>query len=168
MKRLQLLRHAKSSWKEGDLPDRERPLAPRGRRATVLLSAHLREEQVAPEVVLCSVARRARETLEGIAPALGDGAMILIEDELYGASAASLLERLRALPDEVDRAMLVGHNPALQQLVVALARPGPFRVRVEAKYPTGALATLTFDGRWSELEAESASLAGYVTPKDLR
>src|SRR5919108_5777471 len=92
-----LLRHAKSSWDTGE-PDHERPLAPRGRRAAKAMRRHLRAQRIEPELVLCSTARRARETLERIEPALG-GSDVLVERELYGASRGELLERLRSVPD---------------------------------------------------------------------
>jgi phosphohistidine phosphatase len=167
MKRLFLLRHAKSSWDDPELDDHDRPLAPRGRRAAKRMAEYLREEGVAPEVVLCSSARRAQETLERISPALDDGARVLIEPELYGASASELLERLRRLPEGTGSAMLVGHNPAVQDLALSLAGSGSGRAAIEGKYPTAALATLGFEGSWSELGAGAAELVGFVTPKAL-
>src|SRR5262245_6241843 len=115
MKHLYLLRHAKSSWKDTSLPDHDRPLAGRGRRAAKAIAGHLREQGIEPELVLCSTARRARETLERIEPALGASALCL-EDELYAAGAPALLERLRSVPDPVGSVMLIGHNPALEEL----------------------------------------------------
>src|SRR5919198_777243 len=100
-RRLHLLRHAKSSWKDPD-----RPLARRGRRAADAIARHMRDEAIAPELVLCSTARRARETCEGIGPALG-AAPVRYEPELYGASAATLLERVRSLPDDVESVLLI-------------------------------------------------------------
>ena len=161
-----VLRHAKSSWETG-LPDHDRPLAPRGRRAAKAIASHLRQEGIEPSLVLCSTARRARETLERIEPALG-AADVRIERELYGASAGALLERLRAVPDEVDSVMLIGHNPGLQLLALELAASGAELRELEAKYPTGALLTLAFGGpRWAVLEPGAAELVGFVRPRDL-
>jgi phosphohistidine phosphatase len=95
VKRLWLLRHAKSSWDDPGLPDPDRPLAPRGRRAAELLAAHLAASDLRPGVVLCSSSLRTRQTLAAILPALGDALQIRIERELYGAGAAQLLERLQ-------------------------------------------------------------------------
>jgi phosphohistidine phosphatase len=167
-KRLFLLRHAKSSWDDPGLADRERPLAPRGRRAAKAMGDHLRRKRIAPAVVLCSPARRAQETLERIAPSLGDDATVLIEPELYSASAGDLLERLRRLPDTTGSALLVGHNPAVQDLALTLAGGGPRRAAMERKYPTAGLATLTFEASWSELDAGMADLVDFVTPKRLK
>jgi phosphohistidine phosphatase len=167
-KRLFLLRHAKSSWDDPGLADHDRPLAPRGRRAAKAMGDHLRRRRITPEVVLCSSARRAQETLEGIAPLVGDAAAVLIEPELYPASAGDLLERLRRLPDTTDSALLVGHNPAIQDLALTLAGVGPTRAAIERKYPTAGLATLGFEGSWSELAAGMADLVDFVTPKKLK
>ena len=105
-----LLRHAKSSWDEPELLDHERPLAKRGRKAVVLLGEHFHESGVAPELVLCSSAVRAMQTLEGVREGLPPQARVEIEDGLYAAGAGSLLERLRSLPEEVGSVMLVGQG----------------------------------------------------------
>ena len=166
-KRLFVLRHAKSSWDTRGLGDHERPLAPRGRRACVMMAAHIRAAGIEPQLVLCSSSRRTRETLEGIDP---PGARV-IEKELYSASAEDILERLRRLPEELGSVMLIGHNPTSQVLVLRLtnrkdaAAAGPERAAVERKFPTGALATLTFEGSWSELAPGGALLAEFLTPR---
>jgi len=167
-KRLFVLRHAKSSWDDPGLADHERPLAPRGRRAIEAIATHVNAAGIAPQLVLCSSARRARETLEGVAV----GGEHLIEPELYGASCEELLERLHRVPDEIESVMVVGHNPTLQALVIRLANgeeatDGSHLADVRRKFPTGGLATLTFDGAWTELSPRSARLAAYVRPKSL-
>lgn len=160
-RRLLLLRHAKSSWDDPALADHDRPLAPRGRKASKLIRAHLRREQIDVSLVLCSSARRARETLELVSVS----GPVEVERELYGASASQLLERLRRLPDELDAVMLIGHNPAIQELAVGLVADGSGLA--SRKFPTGALATLTFTGSWRALESGQAELAAFVTPKEL-
>ena len=167
MKQLFLLRHAKSSWDDSELIDHDRPLAPRGRRAVRLITEHLGREGVTPSLVLCSSARRARETLEGIAPALGEAIPVQIERELYAASDGRLLERLRAVDDGVESVMLIGHNPGVEQLALSLAGGGQNLAVLSRKYPTGALATLEFSGRWGDLRPGSAELTDFVTPKQL-
>jgi phosphohistidine phosphatase len=167
VKRIHLLRHAKSSWEDAGLADHDRPLAPRGRRATKTLAKHLSREGIAPDLVLCSTALRARETLEGLSPALGAAASVSFEDRLYGASGAELLERLREIPDTVESVMLIGHNPAIERLALDLAGSGEAVGELERKYPTGALATLEFDGSWSALERSSGHLARFIRPRDL-
>lgn len=166
-KRLFVLRHAKSSWDSPRLDDHDRPLAPRGQRALEVMSAYLKTSGVEPQVVLCSSSRRTRETLDGIAV----GGEHLIEPALYSATCDQVLARLRELPDGVTAVMLVGHNPTLQMLVLRLSNhegsgpPDPRRDTVKHKFPTGALATLSFDCAWSELASGRARLEEFVTPK---
>jgi phosphohistidine phosphatase len=167
MKRLYLLRHATSSWNDSSLPDHDRPLAGRGRRAARAIARHVRERGIEPELVLCSTARRARETLERIEPALGAPA-VQLERDLYAASAPALLERLRTVPDTVHSVMLVGHNPGLQDLALDLARPAPTARELATKYPTAALATLALPASsWQELDRDTAELVELVRPRDL-
>lgn len=168
MKRLHLLRHAKSSWDDAALRDRDRPLAPRGRRATIRIANWARKHDVRPQLVVSSSAVRARETLQGVLPGLGEPE-IWIELALYAASAETLLERVRALPDEAEEAMLVGHNPGLGDLLLLLGEPGELRDRAEAKVPTGALATLEADiESWADLEPGGAQVVSFIVPKQLK
>jgi phosphohistidine phosphatase len=167
MKRVYLLRHAKSSWKEPGLADRDRPLAGRGRRAAEAIARHLREQGIEPDLVLCSPARRARETLERIEPALGTGA-VQVERELYGATPQALVQLLRDLPETVASVLVIGHNPSLQQLALELARPSPERRALAEKYPTAALATLAFGASsWRDLDDGTGELVAFVRPRDL-
>ncbi len=167
VKRVYLLRHAKSSWDDPTLRDRERPLAPRGRKAAKRMARWTRKHAVRPQLVVCSSAVRARETLSRMLPGLGDPA-VWVEVTLYAASAETLLDRIRALPDEVDDAMLVGHNPGIMDLVLLLARPGALRDRASDNVPTGALALLELDaGHWPDVSAGSATLKRFVVPREL-
>jgi phosphohistidine phosphatase len=167
MKRLYLLRHAKSSWDDPTLADDARPLAPRGRRAAKVMAKHLRRRGIAPELVLCSPSRRTRQTLTRIAPSLGKGVDVEIEPELYAASATTLLELLREVPEEVESVMLIGHNPGIQELALSLASGGSESIRVRSKFPTAALATLELNANWRELAPGSAELVSFVKPKEL-
>ncbi len=166
-KRLFVLRHAKSSWDNPGLDDHERPLATRGQRAVEVISSHLRRRGVEPQVVLCSSSRRTRETLEGIAV----GGVHLIEPALYSATCEEVLIRLRELSEDVSSAMLIGHNPTVQMLVLRLSNhdgsgiADPQRDAVKGKFPTGALATLSFDCAWGDLAGGRAKLEELVTPK---
>jgi phosphohistidine phosphatase len=167
MKRVYLLRHAKSSWKVGGVPDHDRPLAPRGRRAAKAIAGHLLEEGIEPELVLCSTARRARETLERIEPVLGTP-VVRFEPGLYAASAGMLLERLHGVGDAVGSVLLIGHNPAMQLLALDLAGPAPESRELGAKFPTAGLATLVFPGSsWRALAPGAAELTEFVRPRDL-
>jgi phosphohistidine phosphatase len=168
MHTLYLLRHAKSSWADPTLSDHERPLAPRGKRDAKRIAKHLARLGVEPELVLCSSAERTRETLELLRPALGATPTVRLEAELYAASLDRLLERIRAVPEAVASLMLIGHNPGLQQLALVLAATGAELERLESKFPTAALATLTLaNATWSQLSQGDGVLAAYVVPKQL-
>ncbi len=167
MHTLYLLRHAKSSWAEPGLADRERPLAPRGKRDAKRIAKHLARHGIEPELVLCSTAERTRETLELLRSALA-ASTIGLEDELYGATADSLLDRLHLVPEAVASVMLIGHNPALQNLALELAASGVELERVRAKFPTAALSTLALaNTSWAQLSTADAVLTDLVVPKQL-
>jgi phosphohistidine phosphatase len=169
MRTLLLLRHAKSSWADPNISDHDRPLAPRGARAAHQIADHLLREGVRPDLVLCSSARRAQETLSWLRPALGDSADLRIESDLYGADAASILQRLRNVEWTVARVMIIGHNPELELLAIDLAGDGDARTlaQLHTKFPTGALATLDFDSDWTLLGSGRARLTGLVLPREL-
>lgn len=165
LRSLYLLRHAKSSWDDPGLGDHARPLSRRGERAARDMAAHLSREAVMPDLVLCSTARRARQTLGELALA----SEVRYEDGLYGAGPVELLARLRCLPDDVGSLMLVSHNPGLQELAVSLAGNGDplLLARLRDKLPTGALVKLTFHGPWASLRQVDATLEAMVRPQDL-
>ncbi len=170
MKTLYLLRHAKSSWDDPALPDRERPLAPRGRKAAAAIGGHLARFDACPELVLCSPARRTTETLEGVLAALGPKAEPVVEtrEELYLGGGRTLLATVRALPPGVSRALLVGHDPDLHELAMLLAgggEPGPL-AELKRKFPTGALAVLSLP-EWGEAGPGVATLREFVRPREL-
>ena len=166
MRTLYLLRHAKSSWEDPALPDRDRPLAPRGRRDAKRVGEHLRRLDLTPALVLCSSSARTRETLDLLGPAVSKAA-ISVEEQLYGASSEVLLARVRAVPEEVASVLLIGHNPGVHELARVLASSGTDLERLEGKFPTAALATLALP-RWRKLRARDAELVAYVVPKQLR
>jgi phosphohistidine phosphatase len=167
MRHLLLVRHAKSSWDDDALSDRERPLAPRGVAALPTMREHLARRQTSVGLVLCSPARRAIDTLAGIRPSLPADAEVSVEDGLYGATAFDLLERLRTLDDAVRGVMVVGHNPTLQRLGELLAGSGaPAALeQLGAKFPTGAIATLGFGGEWPALDRAVAHLDDLFMPR---
>jgi phosphohistidine phosphatase len=159
MRELLLLRHAKSAGKDDPaLTDHERPLAPRGERACAAMAGHLQGTEV--DLVLCSTARRAVDTWEGVNEGVKAGE-VCFEDALYTFDGADLIDRLDLLRDAVTSVMVVGHNPAIEELAEWLTGEG-----VE-KYPTGALATIALDRGWQDLEQGCAELRAFVRPKDL-
>jgi phosphohistidine phosphatase len=166
---LMLLRHAKSRWDDPGLEDFDRPLAARGREAAVRMGAYMARQGLAPDLILCSSAVRARQTLELVRPHLGDSAT-QFADALYLATPAALLQRLRKLGADAKAVLLIGHNPGLHNLAMSLAGSGE-KKSLEAlagKFPTAALAVLTFKARdWSEIAADAGRLCDFMTPKRL-
>jgi phosphohistidine phosphatase len=167
-RQLILLRHAKSAWPD-DVPDHDRPLASRGRRDAPAAGRWLRKSGHVPDRVLCSTARRARETWELAEDKLRARPQAVLEDRVYRASVADLLDLARQTPADVRTLLIVGHDPAVQALTIELAgqQPGDEALaRVRIKYPTAAVAVLSFSGSWSDLSPGQARLAEFVAPDD--
>ena len=167
MKTLHLLRHAKSSWDDPILADHDRPLAPRGERAARRMASHIKRHRIRVDLVLCSSAVRAHQTMDLVAPPLGKKVDISIEDDLYTGDAARVMRRLQRIDDEVKVALVVGHNPALQDLAVDLAGHGEVEAlkAIHQKFPTGELATLTTGTRWGKLDRGIGYLESLVDPE---
>ncbi len=167
---LLLVRHAKSAWDDSSLADYDRPLAPRGTKAVRRLRDYLTRTEHQPDVVLCSSSRRTVDTVEGIRSALPRRASIELADELYLADAATMLARLRSLNDKVRCAMLVGHNPGLEDLASLLVGSGDaaLRAQLAAKFPTGALVALSFNGAWVDLAPGAARIGALFMPRPPR
>jgi len=166
--RLWLLRHAKSSWNDPGLEDRNRPLAPRGERAADRMRDYLDTEGIRPALVLCSSALRTRQTLARVLSALGPELEVRIESSLYTFDAASLLDRLGEVPEGVASVMLIGHNPAVQELAVMLAARGDRLDELAEKHPTAALAEIEFpSGSWHEVGNTPGELTRFVVPREL-
>jgi phosphohistidine phosphatase len=133
-----------------------------------MMAKHARSAGVRPSLVLCSTALRARQTLDALLPALPKHVGMKVEDGLYGADAQELLQRLRQISEKHPSVLLVGHNPAVQDLTVLLAEKGEQIEQVAEKFPTGALATLEVgSARWSDLGPAAAQLVAFVVPRDL-
>lgn len=153
MPTLYLLRHAKSSWDDPTLDDHDRPLAPRGRRACDRLHRYCAESGIEPDLVLCSTATRARETVALVVPGHPN---VVFDGRLYLASGESLRARIGGLSGA--SVMLVGHNPGLHDVLLSLADASPLRDDIVEKLPTGALATLEL-AAWNSPTAELVALA---------
>jgi phosphohistidine phosphatase len=141
MKTLLLLRHAKSSWKDSDIEDHDRPLNKRGKRDAARMGKLLRDENLMPDCILCSSAKRTRRTAELVAQAAEYRCETRITGELYEAGVDRLISTIQSFPDHAQRVLLVGHNPGLEELLEALT--GSYR-----PLSTAALA-------WLELPLES-------------
>lgn len=170
MKRLAILRHAKSSWDEPDIDDLNRPLNERGWKAARRMGRELKHRCMHFDLVLASTAARVRETIDGLQEKYAFGAPIRFEPGIYMASAEQLLSLIRALPDAVDAPLLVGHNPGLQRLLVELAHDdgSGLRHRVAQRYPTAALAVVQLPAhRWEMVEPGSGEIVELILPREL-
>ena len=170
MPRLLLLRHAKSSWEDPDVDDYDRPLNTRGRRSAPLMGRHCAQHSLVPQLILCSAARRTRETLAGLLPYFNDDLDIRLCRDLYMTSPETAFERLKAASDAARSVMLIGHNPSLQQLAIKLIGSGNpvLREEIEDKFPTAALAVVDFDARrWAEVVPGSGRIVAFFRPREL-
>ena len=160
MKTLVLVRHAKSSWSDPALTDKDRPLNERGKRDAPAMGKRLADAGVKPDLILSSSAKRARKTARILAKALDyDFEDIRLDDGLYAVEADDLLEVVRRLGDKPDCVMLVGHNPELTELAHRLSS------RI-AYMPTCAVAVFEFDTRsWSAAGKEKPASATFYAPK---
>jgi phosphohistidine phosphatase len=168
MKTLYLLRHAKSD-REAGVEDFDRPLASRGRAAAALMGTYMKTHKLVPDLILCSSARRTTETAELLLRQLGQ---VSIEHRrtLYLAAAGVLLREVRRADDALGKLMLIGHDPGLHGLAVALAGEGKADslTSLRAKLPTGALVALSFDvTQWAKLAEGKGRLEAFIRPRDL-
>jgi phosphohistidine phosphatase len=165
-----LVRHVKSAWNDASIADHDRPLARRGEQALPRLRDHLAQADHPPELVLCSTARRAVDTLAGIRAALPPDARVETDRAVYDAHGHTLLDRLQRIDDHIECAMVIGHNPTVQDLALSLVGAGDaeMRARLSAKLPTGAAVTLSFDGAWDGLGAGAARLDDLFMPRPPR
>lgn len=161
MKRLLLLRHAKSDWDDSSLRDFDRPLAPRGERDAPRIGKALRKSGVVPDLIVSSPAARARATIEAVTQAAKLANEIEFDEAVYGASSAELMKLIRRLPDRSECTLLVGHNPGFEDLLGRLTGS-------HERMPTAALACVEFDiDRWDDVEDKKGRLVWLLTPKHL-
>jgi len=167
MKTLTLLRHAKSGWDDPSLTDFERPLNGRGREAARAMGAELKRLGLAFDCILASPAARVTETIEGLAESCGPLAPVY-DERVYLASVETLLGLVRAAEDSCAGLLIVGHNPGMERLAVLLARAGPLRDEIAAKYPTGALAEIALPiAHWRDVGPGGGTLQRFLRPRDL-
>jgi len=169
MKTLTLLRHAKSGWDDPVARDFDRPLNAKGKRAAAMVGRHMRSLGLAFDHAVASPAVRVSETLEQIESGYGRTIAPTLDRRVYLASAATLLDVVHDFPSEAESALLIGHNPGLEDLVLMLVADGadPLRDAVEDKYPTASIAELQFEGDWADVVAGTARLTRFVRPRDL-
>jgi phosphohistidine phosphatase len=161
MKQLTLLRHAKSVQDPSYAIDRERPLAERGRGDAEAMGRFFAQAEIVPDLIASSPAIRARQTAELLARAAGYGAGIRWDETVYSAGPDALLAVVRGLPDTVEHALMVGHNPGFEELAALL-----IGTECGVTLPTSAAAHFEIDvDRWSEVCAGAGRLQWLVTPK---
>jgi phosphohistidine phosphatase len=171
MKRLLLLRHAKSSRKDPSLADHDRPLTSRGEKNARRMGAYLRDEGLVPDQTLCSTAIRAVRTWESAAAELGRDVRTRRDAGLYTGDSDRLLNAVRAGAAEDDVLLLIGHNPAIQELALSLVGSGDRAelARMRRKFPTAGLAVFRFDtGDWAEIAPAHGELERFVRPGHLQ
>ena len=173
MKTLYILRHAKSDQGDGSVGDHERPLNGRGREAAPRMGAYLKSKGYAPQLILCSTARRTVETCALVQPALGD-VTVQCEQGLYLAEARSILERVRRVDEAIASVMVIGHNPGLEQLAGGLSSSPRTEAeerlhrRMREKFSTCALAVIQFPAKsWREIKQGGGALIDFMRPRDL-
>ncbi|MDQ1536588.1 MAG: phosphohistidine phosphatase [Actinomycetota bacterium] len=167
---LTLIRHSKAEPMQ-DKPDRDRVLARKGRKDAEAVGGWLGDPSNAEplDLVLCSTSERTRQTVEGMSAGGASAKETSFDDRIYNASAATLLEVLREVPDSVHTVAVVGHAPGIPVLATALAHSdsasSDILDRLSLGFPTSGLAVLGFDGSWAELAPETASLRDFVVPR---
>lgn len=161
MKTILLMRHAKSSWTDADLADFDRPLNHRGLRAAPFMGRYIAEHGYLPDAIVCSPAKRARETAELVKANAGFAPDIRFDERIYEASPNTLLQVASELPDDVGSAMLIGHNPGMEGFIRHLTG------RIEPM-PTAALAVIELDiDSWGKIGHECGRVVEVARPKAL-
>jgi phosphohistidine phosphatase len=169
VKTLTLLRHAKSSWDDTVERDFDRPVNGRGRRAAARVGKWIAEEGLQFDHVCASPAVRVRQTIEGVEDGYGQPLRPIWDTRVYLSSAATLLLLVQQFSDEKSDALLVGHNPGCEDLLLMLVPPGEgLRAEAEVKYPTATLARIELDiHRWADADDNVGRLVQFIRPRDL-
>lgn len=162
MKRLLLMRHAKSSWKESEVPDHERPLKKRGHRDAEKMGKFLRHKELVPDLIICSTAERAEKTADDVAKACKYEHEIVYTDALYMAEPSVICEVVKQHAKKQKTVMIIGHNPGLEAFLQIMAG------KVES-LPTGSIAYLTVKiDEWKQISNDKEiSIKNLWRPKDL-
>lgn len=179
MPMLYLMRHAKSSWDDAEIADHDRPLSPRGVDDAKKIGRYLKDQNVTPELVLCSTSQRTRATLEELRPFLPKHAPHHFAQALYLAPKGQILKLLADYARPEQRSILIlGHSPGMEELSLYLARSEganaderELRAKLEQKFPTAGLAMIAWDDAdwpgWPHLQPGRGRLSGFIRPKDL-
>jgi phosphohistidine phosphatase len=161
MRTLYLLRHAKSSWKNDELADFERPLAGRGRKASETIGRFLKEKEITFDLVLCSPAVRARETTDLVLRSAKLRADVRYDERIYEATPGRLIDVISQIENEYKAVVLVGHNPGMAELLQVVTGQ-------TEEFPTATLAKIVFkNSKWTEVATRKGTLEWVVRPRGL-
>lgn len=170
MKRLCLMRHAKSDWSDPSKDDFSRPLNARGSTAADFMADFIARSPYVPDAVLCSTARRANETFLPLSRKLPKGVPVIHRDELYHAMPDVMLEEIHKAPASAETLLVVAHNPGLVLLAMALAEDPDEELAAKVAHgvPTGGFIVFEFDvGSWKEIEEGAGRVVFFGRPRDL-
>jgi phosphohistidine phosphatase len=170
MRRLMLLRHAKSDWSAPGTRDQDRPLNARGREAAPKMGGYMARHGLVPDLIIASPATRVTETLALLLPAFAKQPKAAPDARIYETDADELLTAIKEAPHSVHSLLLVGHNPSLADLASLLTASGDVdaRRRLIEKFPTAALAVIDFPlDDWSKIQPKSGRLDRFVLPRAL-
>jgi phosphohistidine phosphatase len=169
MPRLLLMRHAKSSWKNPPIDDFDRSLNGRGRKAAELMGRALAARHLLPGKILSSSSRRTRDTLTELLPFLESDTDVRLTRDLYLTSEDRYIDVIRAHGNGTRTLMVLGHNPAMEELTHALCGDGSAKEPLANGFPTGALAIIDFEvSRWTEMEPGDGKLIAFLTPEEVK
>ena len=169
MKRLILLRHAKSAWDTPNLPDHERPLNQRGRLAAALMGAWFTEQPWRVDAAIVSTSRRTRQTWDRLTRLWDTAPPVQFEASIYEAEPPALLAALRAAPAAAQTLLMIGHNPGMELFTALLTGPNGRRI---SRFPTAAAAVLEADdindaAAWAEAGPGRFQVTAFEQPKTL-
>jgi phosphohistidine phosphatase len=170
MKTLILMRHAKSSWDAGQVADHDRSLSGRGRETAPAVGQWLKDQNLKPDLLLCSTAARVTETLDLLQPNLPTDLTVKKMEALYMALPREILAVVAKVKDKVETLFILGHNPGIGSLAHWLAGQGDKTAieRMRDKFPTGGVAVIDFDiASWREVDGEQGTLRQFMAPRDL-
>lgn len=167
MRRLILLRHAKSDWASPGAPDYARALSPRGREAARRIGAYMAHHALEPDQVVCSTAARTRQTWDVVAAELSANIPVAFDQRIYESGAYDILGTIEQTMSGVHVLLLVGHNPGLRDLAELLIASGDVeaRQRLLEKLPTAGLVVIDFPlDDWHKLHPKAGRLDRFVAP----
>ncbi len=169
MKKLSILRHAEAIDAEPLVNDFDRPVSPQGQKSLIILAEQLKTKVFLPELVLCSPARRARDSLDGLRALLPSFCEVVFEERLYSATKSHLIFQLSFLNDDYTEVLLIGHNPGLEQLLNWLLNE-EYSVQAQSNlktFPACNLVSLLLNiSCWGDLKANSGQVESWIFPKE--